>query len=435
MKLFKKILFVTGNYFRYNTNLSFRGVRHRAYDEVISLKFLLLYLFIPQMMLFAQEKMQLVILDQENLVYSRNKILEHDASYLNIYKKLCMNADSALQNGPFSVVTKKALPPSGDIHDFMSLGPYWWPDTTKPDGLPYIRRDGIVNPERNHFDNVPLYGLDTTISTLSLAYFYSGEEKYAQHTASLIRTWFLDEITYMNPNLRYGQAIRGKVDGRGIGIIDTRAFIRVAEAIGLIAVSDSWSDKDQAGMEDWFNNYLDWLLNSDFGIDERNHKNNHGTWFDVLATSLAIFTGRDEVAKEIISQVPEKRITVQIDAEGKQAYELDRTRAYHYSMMNLAGLFQLALIAEKYGIDLWSYQSENGSSLRVALEYLVPFAMKEKKWPYQMIRGWEDDIQTLSLLLRIAAQKYNYPLYEKIIQKLPGDNLNSLKLKLLYPVK
>ena len=27
------------------------------------------------------------------------------------------------------------------------MGPYWWPDTTKIDGLPYIRRDCELNPE------------------------------------------------------------------------------------------------------------------------------------------------------------------------------------------------------------------------------------------------------------------------------------------------
>jgi hypothetical protein len=239
----------------------------------------------------------------------------------------------------------------------------------------------------------------------------------------------------MTPHLKYGQAIPGRVDGRGIGIIDTRTFIRVVEAIGLISHSAHWQETDQTALKKWFNEYLDWLWNSDFGIDEREHENNHGTWYDVLAASLALFTGREDLADEILKKVPEKRIAVQIDIQGKQPHEIKRTRAYHYSMMNLAGLFQLALMAEKRGLDLWSYQTDNGISLRLALDYLIPFALREKEWLYQMIRGWEDDIQTLSLLLRIAAQKYTNPAYEKMITELPGDNVNSLNLILLYPVK
>jgi len=397
------------------------------------IKLILPFLIVLHIEVIAAENIELIILNPFYLAYSKDKINKNDAPYVKLYSKLCADAEIALQKGPFSVVDKKTIPPSGNIHDYMSLGPYWWPDSSQPDGLPYIRRDGIVNPERYLYDNVPLANLDTAVTQLALAYYFSGREKYAKHAAQLIKAWFLDKETYMNPHLKYGQAIKGRVEGRGIGIIDTRAFIRVAEAIGLISASDRWSQTDQAAMVDWFNKYLDWLVNSDYGVDEREHKNNHGTWYDVLVTSLAIFTGRNELAKDILQQVSHKRIAVQIDSEGKQPFEIERTRAYHYSMMNLAGLFQLALIAEKYGIDLWSYRSETGSSLRLALEYLLPFARREKKWPYQMIRGWENDIQTISLLLRIAAQKYNFPLYEEIIEELPGDNLNSLQLKLLFP--
>ena len=58
-----------------------------------------------------------------------------------------INANVALTEGPFSVMDKKRVPPSGDKHDYLSMGPYWWPDPSKPNGLPYIRRDGEVNPE------------------------------------------------------------------------------------------------------------------------------------------------------------------------------------------------------------------------------------------------------------------------------------------------
>jgi len=383
--------------------------------------------------LFAESTLRLIILNPDDLAYSKAKISTKDDAYVKVIRQLCTEADEALQKGPYSVVNKKKAPPSGDLHDYMSIGPYWWPDTTRPDSLPYTRRDGEVNPERYLYDNMALDSLDSAVTILSLAYYFSGNEKYAEHASLLIRTWFLSEETRMNPHLNYGQAIRGIVEGRGIGIIDTRAFFRIAEAIGLIGASAHWSETDQMGMEKWFTEYLEWLLQSDFGIDERNHKNNHGTWYDVLVTSLATFTGQKEIVDEILSQVPQKRIAAQIDSEGKQAYELERTRAFHYSVMNLMGLFQLALIAEKTGKNLWTYPSTDTALLRKGLDYLIPYALREQKWPYKMIRGWEDDLQTISVLLRIAAKKYDHPAYEKMIEKLPDININSIQLRLLFP--
>src|SRR5215831_17811958 len=61
-------------------------------------------------------------------------------------------ADRALEQKPLSVVDKKKVPPSGDKHDYLSQAPYWWPDPSKPDGLPYIRRDGETIPNRSSDD-------------------------------------------------------------------------------------------------------------------------------------------------------------------------------------------------------------------------------------------------------------------------------------------
>ena len=55
-------------------------------------------------------------------------------------------ARAALDATPVSVMEKRRTPPSGNKHDYMSMAPYWWPDSTKPDGLPFVRRDGHVYP-------------------------------------------------------------------------------------------------------------------------------------------------------------------------------------------------------------------------------------------------------------------------------------------------
>ena len=373
------------------------------------------------------------LLNPYDLAHVKQQISAGDKSVLPTYQILLHQADQALQTGPYSVMDKSFTPPSGDKHDYMSIGPYWWPNPDTEDGLPYIQKDGEINPERNQYDRNPLGNLNKSVTALARAYYFSDHEPYAAHASKLIRAWFLDEKTRMNPHLQYAQAIKGVVDGRGIGIIDSRAFFNIADAIGLIGVSDSWTDVDQSGMKKWFSAYLNWLLNSNHGKSEAAKKNNHGTWYDVIAAHLALFAEKDSTAKEILSGVPTKRIATQIEPDGRQPEELTRTRSFNYSVMNLQGLFYAALLGEHVGLDLWSFRTEDGRSLQPALEFLLPYALQNKKWPYQMIHGWGDGFETISVLLRIAAEKYQHQEYNRLIEKLPDFDTKTHMLNLIYP--
>lgn len=383
-----------------------------------------------------EHQLRVIILDADLLKLAKQR-LETGDSFLNA-SLICLKEEAslALKAGLFSVMDKPFIPPGGDKHDYMSIGPYWWPNPATPDGLPYIRKDGIVNPERNKYDRIPLKNLDVNVSTLALAYYFTGEERYAEHTAFLIRSWFLDEETRMNPHLKYAQAIPGRTEGRGTGIIDSRAFFRIADAVGLIARSPSWTEQDNDALKRWYEKYLDWLLTSENGKDEAASVNNHGTWYDVIAADLALFVGKKDVACEILQKVPQKRIDVQIGRDGSQQHELSRTRAFHYSAMNLEGLFHLAFLGERVGLDLWNYKKGDVPRLKLALDYLIPFALREKEFPYRMIKGWEDDDTELMIyLLRVASIKYNNAKYENYINRLPDADKFRYRIDLVYPKK
>ena len=181
-------------------------------------------------------------LNMEALSTNKKRIASKDPLIIPSYKQLVKDADKALQFGPVSVMEKKHIPPSGDKHDYMSLAPYHWPDPTKPDGLPYIRKDGQTNPEvKEYKDKEYQPQLCADVHTLALAYYFSGEKVYAQHAAKLLRVWFLDTATRMNPNLNFAQAIKGVNTGRGAGLIDTRHYIKVIDAIGLLRDSKYWT--------------------------------------------------------------------------------------------------------------------------------------------------------------------------------------------------
>jgi alginate lyase len=319
--------------------------------------------------------------------------------------KLERDAQKALTSGPFSVVSKEITPPSGDKHDYMSQAPYFWPNPKTANGLPYIRRDGERNPEIDKINNHRVMDLmESAVETLALAYYYTGKDEYAVKAASLLHVFFLDPLTRMNPNLQYAQGIPGINTGRGIGLIETRGLVRVVDAIGLLSLAKSFPSTDRAGLEDWFSRFLQWMLESKNGRDEAAAKNNHGTFYDVQVVSFALFLSRTDLARSVVEMAKTKRIAVQIEPDGRQPLELARTKAWSYSVGNLDGLMLLARLGESVGVDLWTYQTPDGRSIRKALEFLKPYASGEKKWPYQQLGEWQPQI--LLPLIRRAVEHY-----------------------------
>jgi hypothetical protein len=257
--------------------------------------------------------------------------------------RLLDDARKALAEEPFSVTEKNVLPPSGDKHDYLSLAPYAWPDPRKPDGLPYLMRDGQTNPERDSIaDHAYFSRMVALTETLGLAYYFSGDEVFAKHAALLLRTFFVEPATRMNPNLNFAQGVRGKEAGRATGIIDTAGMARLLDGAQLLMDSPALSKEDRDGLLSWFRDYLAWLRESELGRREGQARNNHGTWYDVQVVSLALATGQIEVARETLQFGHKRRIGRQIEPDGRQPEELTRTKSWHYSIFNLQAFVALA---------------------------------------------------------------------------------------------
>lgn len=379
----------------------------------------------------AEQQPRVFVLNPATLATVKSQVAAGDERRMPALEQLRREANAALDVGPFSVVDGGVLPPSGDPHDYMSVGPYWWPDPKKEDGLPYIRRDGRVNPEYHEHDTTPRGKMCSAVETLALAYYFTGHEPYAEHAAKLLRVWFLDEDTRMNPNLQFGQAIPGRCTGRGIGIIETLHFISVVDAVGMLAGSNAWTEADQQALEAWFAEYLDWLLESRYGRDEAATKNNHGTWYDAQVASFALFVGRDDVARRVLSEAAEKRIARQIEPDGRQPHELARTKSFSYSVMNLRGMFTLAALGGRVGVDLWNFETDDGRSIRKAIDWLAPFASGQTKWQHEQISGLHPE--ALYPLLRWAAVAYEEPEYEELIKQIPDFDPKAERTELLRP--
>jgi hypothetical protein len=348
-------------------------------------------------------------------------------------KKLIADADKALAVVPPSVMQKTKVPPSGDKHDYMSIAPYYWPNPATKDGLPYQRKDGKVNPEsREEAANDTLRArlVGTTVETLALGYYFTGDEKYAEHAAKVLRTWFLDPATKMTPHFRFAQAVPGVNDGRGTGILEARGLADAADAAILLVGSKHWSAADQQALLAWGSAYFEWLTTSKNGQDEHAAKNNHGTWYDVQAVKWALVLGRMDKAKELSIAAGPGRIGVQVEPDGKQPLELVRTASFSYSCFNLLALSTLAGLSEHAGVDLWHHKTADGRSIRAALDFLVPYLGKNPKpWTLQQIHESKPD--EVLPVLRAAALVYGEDRYESLLKEYSDHR--SKRLQLLAP--
>lgn len=339
--------------------------------------------------------------------------------------QLVKDADEALQGGVYSVTFKNLVPPSGSKNDYMSMGPYWWPDPDKPDGLPYIRRDGEVNPERDNLDSQQLGKMIGAVRALSLAWYFTNEMKYADKAAELLKVWFLKPETLMNPHLNYGQSIPGRTDGRFIGIIDGRSFAVLVDAIALLETSDALTEKEKAGLRSWFEQYFLWLTESEFGKEEDNYRNNHSVAYDVQACGIAYFLGKDDYVKQKTGEVFHRRIDPMIEGDGRQPHELIRTKAFGYSVSNLGNFFDTGELGLRVGVDIFHYENPKGGSLQKALDYLTGFIGRESEWPYEQISGWEQTENNLGFRIRKAAIIYKSEAYQNLWEKTFSERLKN----------
>ncbi len=362
----------------------------------------------------------------------RERIDQRDSTLLPAYEKLLAEADRALPLGPFSVVDKSRLAPSGDPHDYLSIGPYWWPNPDTPDGLPYIRLDGQRNPEydSDQYDNTSFFTMFDAVTTLSLAYYFSRSQNYALRAAELVRHWFINSDTAMNPNLNYAQGIPGRRTTRGTGIIEAYPLPFFLDVFGLLADSGAWSAADQQALVGWLENFLTWLQESDNGREEAKSKNNHGTHYDLLVAYLALYLDHPRLAQNVLTKMMKERIPEQIEPDGRQPLELIRTAALHYSIFNLLAWFKSALLGEHCGLNLWTYQTNDGRSIRQAIDWLLPYFYEPQKWPYQQITPLKTE--RIAFLLRLSAKNYNEPYFEEALRGAipgwPADRVNLLYL-------
>jgi hypothetical protein len=97
--------------------------------------------------------------------------------------------------------------------------------------------------------------------------------------------------------------------------------------------------------------------------------------------------------------------------------------------MNLRGWFTAATLAERIGVNLWTYRTSKSADLRTAFNWLLPYALGEKKWEYQQISRY-NKIEVYPLLLQ-ASSAFNVQKYLTMAKELSPGTINVMA-DLLY---
>lgn len=312
-------------------------------------------------------------------------------SQAELLRALLKNAAEALQRQPESPVDKSEPGPSGDLQDYYHPVPYWWPNPDTKDGLPYVRRDGervpgtrMYEPDSHRYDRTRVQRLFDDTTTLSLAAYMTGDQRYATHAVRWLERWFIDPATRMNPHLTYSQVRWGRNKNRGAqsGVIEMKDLYYALDAIRLLEHLGALSDDMMEALRGWCREYLDWLLTSEQGIKEAQAQNNHGTYYDLQVAALAAFLDDTDTLYATLTRA-EERIPLQISPEGVQHEEMTRTNTAHDCCFTLMGWLNLMNLASRFDGTMIQRVSEPDHPLRKAVEWLM--AYEGAPWPYAQI--------------------------------------------------
>jgi hypothetical protein len=322
---------------------------------------------------------------------------------------------------PKTVTASRSPRSAGGPHDFFSEGDYWWPDPEKPDG-PYVQRDGMTNPDNFVAHRQALMGLSVQVPALVEAWRLTGDAKYSAYAQRHLRAWFIEPDTRMNPSLLYAQAIHGRVTGRGTGIIDTIHLVEVARAIERLDGAPGWSSQDATGVRRWFADYLTWITTHEYGIAERDAKNNHATCWVMQEAAFAHLTGNRELLADAKRRFKTILVPDQMGPDGSFPLELARTKPYGYSLFNLEALATIAQIASTPDDNLWTFELPDGRGLGKAMAFMTPFMRDRRGWPKPPDVMYDDQWPMRQSSLIFAAAALDRPEYLQVWSRLPADS-------------
>lgn len=328
-------------------------------------------------------------------------------------------AEDALLLRPLTVTSSVCPRSAGGKHDFYSEGDYWWPDPENAEG-PYIRKDGLSNPD-NFVDHRNLMmRLGDIVGTLVSAWKLTEDSRYLDASLKHVEAWFIDQETKMNPSLAYAQAIKGIATGRGIGIIDGIHLVEVSRALQILHDANKLPPAIFDGTKAWFSAYLDWITTHPYGVEEREAKNNHGACWLLQVTAFAQYIGDEEVLDFAAERYRSVLLPHQMADNGSFPLELERTKPYGYSLFNLDVFSGICYLLKEHDASVPTLQTGE-KSLEKGIQFMVPYVQNKSVWPYGEDVMYWDNWPIAHPFLLLGASLFQQPQWFELWNSLPLD--------------
>ncbi len=261
------------------------------------------------------------------------------------------------------VTDKNFTAPSGDTHDYYSVAPHY-----SSAGLKY---DSYTNDEdrvKKCSDAEAFRNFAWRVYAYSVGGVILRQPQLSQKAVNLIKSWFVDSKTKMNPNVRYAQIIPRSDKINEVGVIELRQLINVVSAAKVLLICGALEGSELQMIKNWIQLFLDDCDNCAIREKALQRKNNIGTWSAVLFGTLDLFCDRYPRSFSIAYQAAE-RLGQQLGPFSVQLNEIGRAMPLHYCLFNLAAWFELSQLCREFGIDLYRFSGVHNESLRNALQF------------------------------------------------------------------
>lgn len=242
----------------------------------------------------------------------------------------------------------------------------------------YVTRDGQVNPDvRTLQGPAAINSASESIIYNAISQAFTGTSECDQVVAYFIDFFFLKPETKMNPNMNFGQMVRGPGPqgriGDFAGILDMRGIVNVVNAckICMRLVSTPRINAVFDGYRNWLSLYAAWLRDSDIGKAAATRPNNHGTFYAAQLAAAKMMVGDTTGATDTVAKFFKDLFPEQLARSGEQPFEAVRTRPLHYRCFNLEALIAIAKIGDQLGMDFWRLQSKYGATIQHAVDYVM----------------------------------------------------------------